>query len=587
MRKLILIIFFIFFSSIAFAQSDYSNFTKVKKLFNQKNYSELTNLNFNISSKSEFYPYYIFYRSISNYYLNNEDQSLNDLNEIIKSFPKWSQIDEVYYWIIKIIIDKESIETTLNYFNKIKNIQIQEDIYSMIEPEIKKISSFNQLKTLYKNYANNKIIAKYYGRSLLKEYLSDEIIDEITEILDLVERDELFVVENKKFRVAVLLPFMFDGFDNDNFIKNNNFIMDLYSGILFGHKNYDSINSMIDIIPFDTRRDPIVVRKIIQEGNLDNVDLIIGPLYGKPIEIIKQFCLENKILMINPLSSNNKIIDDNRYSLLFKPSIKTVAQKASEYSIDRFNTNKNTIIFYENNFQDSLIAKIYYDNLEKNGFNIIYSKSVSKDDSRLILDSLASTYEEMLSDSIYDTLKNISGFLIKDGRGIDELDTAYKYIEKFYIEEDSIGHVFVSSKNSLFASNIISAVDIRNDTIPVLGFEDWLKFNLISINQFQDLDISLISPSFSNSLDEDYKYIEEYFIDNYRRKLSNNFIIGVELINMIIDINKSYGRYFQFGLRNEKLIKGKISGGSSYVRANDNQIVPVIKVVESDIIKIN
>ena len=587
MRKLILIIFFIFFSSIAFAQSDYSNFTKVKKLFNQKNYSELTNLNFNISSKSEFYPYYIFYRSISNYYLNNEDQSLNDLNEIIKSFPKWSQIDEVYYWIIKIIIDKESIETTLNYFNKIKNIQIQEDIYSMIEPEIKKISSFNQLKTLYKNYANNKIIAKYYGRSLLKEYLSDEIIDEITEILDLVERDELFVVENKKFRVAVLLPFMFDGFDNDNFIKNNNFIMDLYSGILFGHKNYDSINSMIDIIPFDTRRDPIVVRKIIQEGNLDNVDLIIGPLYGKPIEIIKQFCLENKILMINPLSSNNKIIDDNRYSLLFKPSIKTVAQKASEYSIDRFNTNKNTIIFYENNFQDSLIAKIYYDNLEKNGFNIIYSKSVSKDDSRLILDSLASTYEEMLSDSIYDTLKNISGILIKDGRGIDELDTAYKYIEKFYIEEDSIGHVFVSSKNSLFASNIISAVDIRNDTIPVLGFEDWLKFNLISINQFQDLDISLISPSFSNSLDEDYKYIEEYFIDNYRRKLSNNFIIGVELINMIIDINKSYGRYFQFGLRNEKLIKGKISGGSSYLRANDNQIVPVIKVVESDIIKIN
>ena len=587
MRKLTLIIFFIFFSSIGFAQSDYSNFTKVKKLFNQKNYSELTNLNFNISSKSEFYPYYIFYRSISNYYLNNEDQSLNDLNEIIKSFPKWSQIDEVYYWIIKIIIDKENIETTLNYFNKIKNIQIQDDIYSIIEPKIKKISSFNQLKTLYKNYANNKIIAKYYGRSLLKEYLSDEIIDEITEILDLVERDELFVIENKKFRVAVLLPFMFDGFDNDYFIKNNNFIMDLYSGILFGHKNYDSINSMIDIIPFDTRRDPIVVKKIIQEGSLDNIDLIIGPLYGKPIEIIKQFCLENKILMINPLSSNNKIIDDNRYSLLFKPSIKTVAEKASEFSINRFNKNKNTVIFYENNFQDSLIAKIYYDNLEKNGFNIIYSKSVSKDDSRLILDSLASTYEEILSDSIYDTLKNISGILIKDGRGIDELDTAYKYIEKFYIEEDSIGHVFVSSKNSLFASNIISAVDIRNDTIPVLGFEDWLKFNLISINQFQDLDISLISPSFFNSLDEDYKYIEEYFIDNYRRKLSNNFIIGVELINMIIDINKSYGRYFQFGLRNEKLIKGKISGGSSYIRANDNQIVPVIKVVESDIIKIN
>ena len=587
MRKLTLLIIFSFLSSISFAQSDYSNFTRVKKLFNQKKYLELINLNFNISDKSEFYPYYIFYRSISNYYLNNKDQSLNDLNEIIKSYPKWSQIDEVYYWTIKIIIDKESIETILNFFNKIKSIEIQEDIYFMIEPKIKKISSFNQLKSLYKDYPRNKIIAKYYGRSLLKEYLSDEIIDEINEILDLVERDKLFIVENKKFRVAVLLPFMFDGLDNDYFIKKNNFIMDLYSGILFGHMNYDSINSMIDIIPFDTRRDPKIVKKIIQEGNLDNIDLIIGPLYGKPIEIIKQFCLENKVLMINPLSSNNKIIDDNKYSLLFKPSIKTVAEKASEFSINRFNINKNTIIFYENNFQDSLIAKIYNDNLEKNGFNIIYSKSVSKDDSRLILDSLANTYEEILSDSLYDTLKNISGILIKDGRGIDKLDTAYKYIEKFYIEEDSIGHVFVSSKNSLFASNIISAVDIRNDTISVLGFDDWLKFNVISINQFQDLDISMLSPSFFNSLDEDYKFIEEYFINNFRRKLSNNFIVGVELINMIIDINKSYGKYFQFGLRNEKLIRGKISEGSSYIRANDNQIVPVIKVVESDIVKIN
>ena len=587
MRKLTLLIIFSFLSSISFAQSDYSNFTRVKKLFNQKKYLELINLNFNISDKSEFYPYYIFYRSISNYYLNNKDQSLNDLNEIIKSYPKWSQIDEVYYWTIKIIIDKESIETILNFFNKIKSIEIQEDIYFMIEPKIKKISSFNQLKSLYKDYPRNKIVAKYYGRSLLKEYLSDEIIDEINEILDLVERDKLFIVENKKFRVAVLLPFMFDGLDNDYFIKKNNFIMDLYSGILFGHMNYDSINSVIDIIPFDTRRDPKTVKKIIQEGSLDNIDLIIGPLYGKPIEIIKQFCLENKVLMINPLSSNNKIIDDNKYSLLFKPSIKTVAEKASEFSINRFNINKNTIIFYENNFQDSLIAKIYNDNLEKNGFNIIYSKSVSKDDSRLILDSLANTYEEILSDSLYDTLKNISGILIKDGRGIDKLDTAYKYIEKFYIEEDSIGHVFVSSKNSLFASNIISAVDIRNDTISVLGFDDWLKFNVITINQFQDLDISMLSPSFFNSLDEDYKFIEEYFINNFRRKLSNNFIIGVELINMIIDINKSYGKYFQFGLRNEKLIRGKISEGSSYIRANDNQIVPVIKVVESDIVKIN
>ena len=92
---------------------------------------------------------------------------------------------------------------------------------------LKKNISFRDLDlpqsvhTVYLFGQDRKKIAKEITHKdiVIRECL-DEIIDEITEILDLVERDELFVIENKKFRVAVLLPFMFDGFDNDYFIKN-------------------------------------------------------------------------------------------------------------------------------------------------------------------------------------------------------------------------------------------------------------------------------------------------------------------------------------------------------------------------------
>ena len=36
--------------------------------------------------------------------------------------------------------------------------------------------------------------------------------------------------------------------------------------------------------------------------------------------------------MINPLSSNNEIIDNNKYAMLFLPSNKTLAIKAAEYA---------------------------------------------------------------------------------------------------------------------------------------------------------------------------------------------------------------------------------------------------------------
>ncbi len=569
------------------AQSDYSQFMRIKKLFNQKKYNELININSTIKNNSEFYHYTIFYKSVSYYKINQKEESLKYLNQIRNENPNWSQIDEVYFWIVKIVSEKNQLKEAMYYFSLVSEEDILSDLYPLIDPLIKKINSFNQLKKLYEEYPKNKSIAKYYGRMLLREYLSDEVINKINKILSIVKKEDLFISDNKKFKIALLLPFMYEGLNNNYYIKNNDFIMDLYAGMLYGLDMYDSINSMIELIAYDTKRDPEVVRRLTNDGSLDGMNLIIGPLYGKPISIIKQYCLENKILMINPLSSNNQIIDDNKYSLLYKPSIKTIANKASEYAISKFSNNKNVIIFYEKNYQDSLIASIYTQRLNDEKFNIIYSKSVSLEDSRLILDSLASTYEEILSDSLYDTLQYVSGLDIKDGRGIDDLDTTYKYIERFFIENDSIGHIFVSSKNSLFASNVVSAIDIRSDTIPVIGFDDWLDYNVITVNQFQELNISLISPSYYNSSSQEYIEINEYFFKNYSRNVSDNFINGLELINMIISINENYGNYFQFGLRNEELISGKISLGAFYKKYNDNQVVPVVRVYESEIVPIN
>jgi hypothetical protein len=184
---------------------------------------------------------------------------------------------------------------------------------------------------------------------------------------------------------------------------------------------------------------------------------------------------------------------------------------------------------------------------------------------------------------LFDTLKNVSDILIKEGRGIEDLDTTYMYTEKFFIENDSIGHVFVSSKNSLFASNIISAIEIREDTIPVLGFSDWLNFNVISVNQFEELDISLIDINFFDEETETYKDLNSYFQQNYKRKISENFLVGFELINMITKITSSYGKYFQFGLRNENKIKSDISTHSYYLNNNDNQKVPIVKVKNFEI----
>lgn len=582
MKIFFISILFLFFSNSILAQSSYSDFLEIKKLFNQNKYPELLSQELSFKKSDEFYPYIIFYKAVSYHKINDKNNSLRLLKNLINDFPNWSQIDEVFYWAVRIELEFNNINNALEYFSKIKEKSINESLHIFLDSKIKMINSFSVLKEWNEVYPSNLVVAKYYGRKLLKEYLDEETLKEIKNLLEFVPKNELFQSEKKTFNIAILLPFMYSSIENNYFIRNNSFILDLYAGINYAFKNFEGDKTNIIINSFDTKRDPDVVRKIINSGDLSDIDLIIGPLYGKPIEIIKQFCLENKVLMINPLSNNSLIIKDNNYSLLFQPSLETIAKKAASYASSKFE-NKNAIIFYENNYQDSLLASTYINHLEEDSFNIIYSKSVSLEDSRLILDSLSSTFEEILNDSVYDTLINVSDVIIKDGRGIDNLDTMYKYVDRFYIGNDSIGHVFVSSKNSLFASNVISAIDIREDTIPVIGFDAWLDYNLISVDQFENLNISMISPSFHISEDIIYDQMKSYFINNTGRNISQNFIYGVELMNMIMRINDNYNNFFQFGIRNEKIIPGVIGSGSFYENFNDNQVVPIIRVINSEI----
>ena len=582
MKIFFISILFLFFSNSILAQSSYSDFLEIKKLFNQNKYPELLSQELSFKKSDEFYPYIIFYKAVSYHKINDKNNSLRLLKNLVNDFPNWSQIDEVFYWAVRIELEFNNINNALEYFSKIKEKSINESLHIFLDSKIKMINSFSVLKEWNEVYPSNLVVAKYYGRKLLKEYLDEETLKEIKNLLEFVPKNELFQSEKKTFNIAILLPFMYSSIENNYFIRNNSFILDLYAGINYAFKNFEGDKTNIIINSFDTKRDPDVVRKIINSGDLSDIDLIIGPLYGKPIEIIKQFCLENKVLMINPLSNNSLIIQDNNYSLLFQPSLETIAKKAASYASSKFE-NKNAIIFYENNYQDSLLASTYINHLEEDSFNIIYSKSVSLEDSRLILDSLSSTFEEILNDSVYDTLINVSDVIIKDGRGIDNLDTMYKYVDRFYIGNDSIGHVFVSSKNSLFASNVISAIDIREDTIPVIGFDAWLDYNLISVDQFENLNISMISPSFHISEDIIYDQMKSYFINNTGRNISQNFIYGVELMNMIMRINDNYNNFFQFGIRNEKIIPGVIGSGSFYENFNDNQVVPIIRVINSEI----
>lgn len=128
----IFIIFFI--SNNLFSQSNYGNFVELKRLFIQEKYDLISQMDNNFDKKSEFYPYTLFYKGVSSYKIKSNKISKSYFEEILKSYPKWSQINEVYHWLVKINIENKNLDQALKNLSKINDLEIKDILYPQIDP---------------------------------------------------------------------------------------------------------------------------------------------------------------------------------------------------------------------------------------------------------------------------------------------------------------------------------------------------------------------------------------------------------------------------------------------------------------------
>ncbi|MGA1978319.1 MAG: LysM peptidoglycan-binding domain-containing protein [Bacteroidales bacterium] len=167
-------------------------------------------------------------------------------------------------------------------------------------------------------------------------------------------------VKNLKgtFNVAVLLPFYLEENsvrkDNDTtMVKGKPVIrtinrpdewilpeslgfLEMYQGILLASDTLRSLGLNVNIHTYDIKKDTVDLIRLIKNGDLDKMDLIIGPVYSSNLSIMASYAGGLKIPVVSPVPlMNNKALEDRPYLFMANPSLEVVqdiiAKKASEY----------------------------------------------------------------------------------------------------------------------------------------------------------------------------------------------------------------------------------------------------------------
>ena len=166
------------------------------------------------------------------------------------------------------------------------------------------------------------------------------------------------------FDVAVLLPFYFREnalrieIDSSRMVRGKKVykelkrpedwiypgsvdFVEMYEGILLAADTLRSLGLNININTFDIKSDTIELTRLIKSRKLDQMDLIIGPVYSHNLSRVSEYARELGIPVVSPVPLyNNSVLTDNPNLFMTSASLevsqKALAKKLSEFADHNF-----------------------------------------------------------------------------------------------------------------------------------------------------------------------------------------------------------------------------------------------------------
>jgi len=542
-----------------YGQVDYNKqYFNGKQLFREGKYSlamETFKSVVPYDQNNPFSAYASFYYALSAYHQGYNAVAKDMFNQMKKLNPAWDKLDEVNFWLAKIHFDNKDYFQGMKTLSAISNKKMDKDIRAIKVKSISTITDVETLRMLREEYPNDEVVARTLASRLSKSLSNPDSLSLLEAIIHQhhFTRTE-FIPEAPKtiykdiYSVSVLFPFMVSTLEPTTSRKKNQIVLDFYEGMKLAVDTLAKQGIKISLRAYDTERNAEKLKSVLSAEELKHSDLLVGPFFQEENKAIQDFSFNNKINVFNPFSNNTDVIGINPYAFLYQPSYETIGKESGEFIAANVK-RKNCIVYYGASKRDSVMAANFIKVAREKGVKIQLAERITRDALSKIVSTIATPTE------------------------FDE----FKYPKQFTIKKDSLGSIFVASDDALIYAKVLSGVEMRGDTVLVVGSEAWLEQTSIDMEKYQTLPIVLAAPNFAVPNNPYRQAFVKKFIRVHGRIPSANARMGYEFMLFAGQQLKKNGVYFQEGMNKEASIPGSLVGGYNFQFARDNQHIPFVR----------
>ena len=345
---------------------------------------------------------------------------------------------------------------------------------------------------------------------------------------------------NEIFKIALLLPFQGDAItleSEDEASANSNFepqpkpFLEYYEGLLLAVDSMKRAGINITLKVIDTKKDSAKTQEIINKGELNGMDLIIGPVYNSNFKQVSDFALKNGINIIYPINSQNAEITHNSRIFLLNSSLYSQMAQATKY-LAAFN-NINYVVIQNGTEDEKEIMGIYKKILFKEYATNFKTENVP--------------YHEILYSSA----------------GLSGVENA--------LSKEKINTLIIPSGNQLFVINLLTKLQplTKKYKIIMAGMPSWKKFeNNLELEYLHNLNMHTFVPFYADYTNPSVLDMIIDYRSNFKCEPSKFSFLGYDTGIYFLSALRNYGHDFQDCLPNLKV--DLLQADFNFVKVSEN-----------------
>lgn len=366
--------------------------------------------------------------------------------------------------------------------------------------------------------------------------VSDEIVDDTIEDQEVFELGDCITGlyhNNKTFKVALMIPLYLEEYENlrwdmqsseYNLLTQKPFsFLSFYEGFLIAADSIAKTQGLkLDIKVYDVDLNMGKVYDVVNDTDLQDMDLIIGPFFNKAFEVVAPLALRYKIPIVNPFTQREETTQENPVIIKIKPGMTAQYDQLADLITARY-PNANIYIYRAHAYKHQTEAEALRLKLQERIAPMVpvsaatisrVAKARSKrmelqnDLVPLIRIENREFYPSELANRPFDSIyfdNTIHNFVYVN-------DSVREFRKSASVVRENL--VIVFSDDNVFATEFVNKMNQVADTfsLTLVGLPEWEQFDQLFVENLMKMKTIYFSPSLINYED----YFTQLFIKQYR-----------------------------------------------------------------------